>query len=191
MELDRTTVIAGLKIKVREVLSINIIEQKSEPQTFVFSEDRERMAKDGTDKATAAHRQITHAVLQKLKSRVLGHSHYRWDESNTRIEKAFRLRRDADFDEYEYRRTHPRIEFYGAAFLSDTAVSTLRRIAEGNNERLHKQAVNTLSKYDFIKPFRKKWRLTPKGERAIKYHAEKDAFHAKRKVDGDHATAAP
>ncbi len=34
---------------LREVLSINIIEQKSEPETFVFSEDRERMAKDGTD----------------------------------------------------------------------------------------------------------------------------------------------
>ena len=55
----------------------------------------------------------------------------------------------------------------------------LRSIAKGDNDRLHKQAVNTLSRYDFIKPFRKKWRLTPKGERAIKYHAEKDAFQAK------------
>jgi len=174
---------------LRDTLSIDIIEQESEPETFVFSEDRERMAKDGTDKAVAAHRQITHAVLKKLKSRVLGHSHYRWDESYTRIEQAFRLRREADFDEYEYRRTHPRIEFYGADFLSDTAVSTLRSIAKGNSERLHKQAVNTLSKYDFIKPFRKKWRLTAKGERAIKYHAEKDAFHAKGKGDGEQATA--
>jgi hypothetical protein len=129
---------------LRDVLSIDTIEQKSEPNTFVFSEDRERMAKDGTDKAAAAHKQITHAVLKKFKSRVLGHSHYRWDESYTRIEQSFRLRRDADYDEYEYRRMHPRIEFYGADFLSDTAVSTLRRIAEGNNERLHKQAVNTL-----------------------------------------------
>ena len=67
----------------RDALSIDIIEQKSKPETFVFSEDRERMAKDGTDKAAAAHRQITHAVLKKLKSRVLGHSHYRWDESYT------------------------------------------------------------------------------------------------------------
>jgi acyl-CoA synthetase (AMP-forming)/AMP-acid ligase II len=75
------------------------------------------------------------------------------------------------------------------AALSDTAVSTLRSIAKGNNERLHKQAVNTLSKHEFIKPFRKKWRLTPKGERAIKYHAEKDAFHAKGKGDGEQATA--
>jgi len=173
----------------RDALSIDIIEQKSEPETFVFSKDRERMAKDGTDKAAAAHRQITHAVLKKLKSRVLGHSHYRWDESHTRIEQAFRLRRDADFDEFEYRRTHPRMEFYGADFLSDTAVSTLRSIAEGNNERLHKQAVNTLSKYDFIKPFRKKWRLTPKGERAVKYHAEKDAFHAMGKGERTQATA--
>jgi hypothetical protein len=129
---------------LRDALSIDTIEQKSEPNTFVFSEDRERMAKDGTDKAAAAHKQITHAVLKKLKSRVLGHSHYRWDESYTRIEQSFRLRRDADYDEYEYRRMHPRIEFYGADFLSDTVVSTLRRIAEGNNERLHKQAVNKL-----------------------------------------------
>lgn len=82
-----------------------------------------------------------------------------------------------------------RLEFYGADFLSDTAVSALRSIAKGNNERLHKQAVNTLSKYDFIKPFRKNWRLTPKGERAIKYHAEKDAFHAKGKVGGEQAAA--
>jgi hypothetical protein len=89
---------------LRDALSIDTIEQKSEPNTFVFSEDRERMAKDGTDKAAAAHKQITHAVLKKLKSRVLGHSHYRWDESYTRIEQSFRLRRDADYDEYEYRR---------------------------------------------------------------------------------------
>jgi hypothetical protein len=76
-----------------------------------------------------------------------------------------------------------------ADFLSDTAVSTLRSIAEGNNKRLHKQAVNTLSKYDFIKPFRKKWRLTPKGERAVKYHAEKDAFHAMGNGERTQATA--
>ena len=174
---------------LRDALSIDIIEQKSEPETFVFSEDRERMAKDGTDKAEAAHRQITHAVLKKLKGRVLGHPHYRWDESYQRIEEGFRLRREAHFDEYEYRRTHPRVEFYGTDFLSDTAVSALRSIAKDNNERLHKQAVNTLSKYDFIKPFRKNWRLTPKGERAIKYHAEKDAFHAKGKVGGEQAAA--
>jgi hypothetical protein len=173
----------------RDALSIDIIEQKSEPKSFVFSEDRERMAQDGTDKASAAHRQITHAVLKKLISRVLGNSHCRWDETSIRIEQAFRLRRDADFDEYEYRRTHPRIEFYGVDSLSDTAVSTLRSIAKGNNERLHKQAVNTLSKHEFVKPLRKKWRLTPKGERAIKYHAEKDAFHAKGKGDGEQATA--
>jgi hypothetical protein len=175
----------------RDALSIDIIEQESEPETFVFSEDRERMAKDGTDKAAAAHGQITHAILKKLKSRVLGQPHYRWDESYLQIEQAFRLRRDADFDEYEYGRTRPRIEFYGADSLSDTAVSTLRSIAKGNNERLHKQAVSTLSKYDFIRPLRKKWCLTPKGERAIKYHAEKDAFHEKRKGDGEHATAGP
>jgi predicted nucleotidyltransferase len=174
---------------LRDTLSIDVIEQESKPEMFVFSEDRERMAKDCTDKTAAAHRQITHAVLQKLKGRVLSHSHYRQDESYTRIEQAIRLRREADSDGYEYWRTHPRIEFYSAGFLSDTAVSTLRNIAKGNSERLHKQAVNTLSKHDFIKPFRKKWRLTAKGERAIKYHAEKDAFHAKGKGDGELATA--
>jgi hypothetical protein len=73
------------------------------------------------------------------------------------------------------------MEFYGADSLSDTAVSTLRGIAADDGKRLHKQAVNTLSKNDFIKPFCKKWRLTPNGERAIKYHAESDAFYAKRK----------
>jgi len=83
------------------------------------------------------------------------------------------------------------VEFYGADSLSDTAVSTLRSVAKGNNERLHKQALGTLSKYGFIRPFRKKWRLTPKGERAIKYHAEKDAFYAKRKSDGNGATVGP
>ncbi len=86
---------------LRDALSIDTIEQKSEPNTFVFFEDRKRMAKDGTDKAAAAHKQITHAALKKLKSRVLGHSHCRWDESYTRIEQSFRLRRDADYDEYE------------------------------------------------------------------------------------------
>lgn len=50
---------------------------------------------------------------------------------------------------------------------------------------------STLSKYVFIRPFRNKWRLTPKGERAIKYHGEKDAFYAKRKDDGKGATAGP
>ncbi|KJC60310.1 hypothetical protein UP10_13220 [Bradyrhizobium sp. LTSPM299] len=174
-----------------DVLSNDVIEQNSRPDTFVFSEDRERMAQDGTDKADAAHTQITHAVLKKLKSRVLGHPNYRWDDIYVEIEQAFRLRREADFEEYEYRRTHPRTEFYGADFLSDTAVSTLRSIGKGNTERLHKQALGILSKYDFIRPFRKKWRLTPKGERAIKYHAEKDAFHAKRKGNGTGGTAEP
>src|SRR5213593_4681134 len=85
------------------------------------------MAQDGTDKAEAAHKQMTHAVLKKLKRRVLGRPHYRWDDTYVEIEQAFRLRREADFEEYEYRRAHPRTEFYGADFLSYTAVSTLRR----------------------------------------------------------------
>jgi hypothetical protein len=100
-----------------DALSTDIVDQKSKPDTFVFSEDRERMAQDGTDKAEAAHKQITHAVLKKLKSRFLGHPHYRWDDTYIEIEQAFRLRREADFEEYEYRRTHPRTEFYGADFF--------------------------------------------------------------------------
>jgi hypothetical protein len=46
---------------LRNTLSIDIVEQRPEPETFVFSEDRERMAKDGTDKATAAHRRSQRA----------------------------------------------------------------------------------------------------------------------------------
>ncbi|SEC74468.1 hypothetical protein SAMN05519104_1999 [Rhizobiales bacterium GAS188] len=98
-----------------------------------------------------------------------------------RIEKAFRLRREAYFDEYEYRRAHPRVQFYDAHSLSNTAVSTLHIIAADDKKRLNKQAVNTLSKNGFIKPFRQKWRLAPKGERAVKSHAERDAFYAERK----------
>lgn len=76
---------------------------------------------------------------------------------------------EADYEEYEHRRTHPRTESYDAGFLSDTAVSTLRSTERGNNERLHEQALGILSRYRFIRPFRKKWRLAPKGDRAIKY----------------------
>jgi hypothetical protein len=166
-----------------DTLSIDTVDGKSKPDTFVFSGDRERMSQDGTDKAATAHKQLTHAVLKMLKSRILGHSHYRWDESYTRIEQAFRLGRDADFDEYEYRRKHARIEFYGADSLSPTSVSTLRSIAAPGGRRLNKQAMTTLSKHEFIKLFRKKWCLTPKGERAIKYHAERDVFYAKQKGD--------
>lgn len=43
--------------------------------------------------------------------------------------------------------------------------------------RLHKQALKTLADYALIKPFRKKWRLTPKGEKATATHSEKDAFY--------------
>jgi hypothetical protein len=54
---------------------------------------------------------------------------------------------------------------HDADFLSETALVTLRHIAKRANERLHKQALKTLSDRGFIKPFRNKWRIaTPKSE---------------------------
>jgi len=53
---------------------------------------------------------------------------------------------------------------------------TIRRIANQTDEKLDKQALKTLNDKGFIKPFRKtKWRLTGKGEMAIKYHHKRDA----------------
>jgi hypothetical protein len=166
---------------LRDALSIDVIEQ-SEPEKFVFSEERERNTKDGTDKKVLVHKQVTHAVLKKLKQLVLDGRPLGHDESYYEVERCFRLRREADIDEYKYRIEHPRYA-HDADFLSETAVATLRHIATHANERLHKQALKTLSDRGFIKPFRNKWRLTPYGEWAIKYHAEKDAFHAQHKAD--------
>jgi len=165
---------------LRDALSVDAIEQ-SAPERFVFSEERERNAKDGTDKEELAHSQVTHAVLKKLKKRVLGGPPLGYDESYNEIEHCFRLRREAEIDKYRYEIEHPRRWYgYRVDHLSETALATLRNIAKRANERLHKQALKTLSDRGFIKPFRKKWRLTPDGERAIKYHAEKEAFYAKQ-----------
>lgn len=84
---------------LRNALSVDAIEQ-SEPERFVFSEKRERNAKNGTDKKALAHKQLTHTVLKKLNQctisvQPLGHD-----------EHCFRLRREADIDEYEYRIAH-------------------------------------------------------------------------------------
>jgi hypothetical protein len=157
--------------------------RKSESERFVFSEERERNAKDGTDKKARAHEQVTHAVLKKLKQWILTGQPLRHDEYYYQVEDCFRLRREADIDEYKYRIEHPQRRYiHDADFLSETALATLRQIAKQANDRLHKQALKTLSDRGFIKPFRNKWRLTPDGEWAIKYHAEKDAFHAPRKA---------
>src|SRR5262249_16934616 len=97
------------------------------------------------------------------------------------IEKAFRLRHEADIDRYEYWRANPQIfHSYAAENLSNSTISTLRNIANGDENRLHKRALKTLSAHGLIKPFRKKWRVTPAGERALKYHAERDAFYTRR-----------
>ncbi len=54
---------------LRDTLSIDVIEQKkaSEKETFVFSGDRDRRAKDGTNDKTAAENGMKHAVLATLK----------------------------------------------------------------------------------------------------------------------------
>jgi hypothetical protein len=167
---------------LRDALSVDVIE-KSEPERFVFSEERERNAKDGTDKKARAHEQVTHAVLKKLKQWILSGQPLGHDEYYYQVEDCFRLRREADIDEYKYRIEHQQRRYiHDADFLSETALATLRQIAKQANDRLHKQALKTLSDRGFIKPFRNKWRLTPDGEWAIKYHAEKDAFHAPRKA---------
>ena len=99
-----------------------------------------------------------------------------------RLSIAFSCWRDAQIDKYQYQITHPHQWYtYKLDRLSETALATLRNIANHATKLLHKQALKTLSDRGFIKPLRKKWRLTPHGERAIKYHAEKEAFYAKQK----------
>jgi hypothetical protein len=166
---------------LRDALSIDVVERFA-PERFVFSEERVRNATDGTDKQALAHKQVVHAVLKTLKMRVLGGSSLGYDESYNEIEHCFQLWRDAQIDKYQYQITHPhRWYTYKLDRLSETALATLRNIANHATKLLHKQALKILSDRGFIKPLRKKWRLTPNGERAIKYHAEKEAFYAKQK----------
>jgi hypothetical protein len=166
---------------LRNALSVDVAE-RSAPESFVFSEERERNAKDGTDKTALAYKQVTHAVLKKLKKIVLERPPIGYDESYYEIERCFRLWREAEIDRYQYQTAHPRQSYaYPVDWLSETSLATLRSIAKRSNGRLHKQAVKTLSNRGFIKPLRKTWRLTPDGERAIKYHTEKEAFYAKLK----------
>jgi hypothetical protein len=148
----------------------------------VFSEDRERNAKDGTDKAQVAHKQVISAALKKVKALVLHGPAPRYDDSYYELERCFRLRREADMDSYQHRLTQPKGWWsYEVEFLSQTALDTLRNIAQRLDVHLHKQALTTLSKGGLIKPFRKAWRVTQNGERALKYHAEKDAFYRNHK----------
>jgi hypothetical protein len=59
---------------LRDILSIDVIEQKkaSENETFVFSGDRERRAKDGTNDQAAAEKGMKHAVIAELKDALTG-----------------------------------------------------------------------------------------------------------------------
>ncbi len=89
----------------------------------------------------------------------------------------FAAYRNAEYDSWKYHREHGH-DWQGPETLSDRAVLTIRRIANRTDEKLDKQALKTLSDKGFIKPFRKtKWRLTSKGEAAIKYHHERDEWN--------------
>jgi len=110
---------------LRDALSVDAIEQ-SAPKRFMFSEERERNAKDGTDKVALSHKQVTRAVLKKLKQRVLDGLPTGYDGSHNEIERCFRLRREADIDKYQYRIEHPhRWYTYELDRLSEIALATL------------------------------------------------------------------
>jgi hypothetical protein len=170
---------------LRASLSIDVIEQKksSENETFVFSGDRERWALDGTNDTAAAEKGMKHAVIAELKNALT-------DRSDSNVTHGmigeFNAYSFAEQKAWKYRREHS-YDWYGPETLSDQAVVTLRRIANSAGEKLNKQALNTLSNRGFIKAFRKtKWRLTAKGEVAIKYHDERDAWvkqHNKKVVE--------
>ena len=157
-------------------MRIDVIEQKkaTENETFVFSGDRERWAQDGTNDKAAAEKGMKHAVIAELKNKLTGRSDL--DLMHGMI-RQFETYRGAQYDSWKYRQEHGH-DWHGPETLSDRAVVTIRRIANRTDEKLDKQALKTLSDNGFIKPFRKtKWRLTAKGEVAIKYHHERDAWN--------------
>ena len=53
---------------LRDALSVDVVERFAPGEISVFSEERERNAKDGTDKQALAHKQVVHAALKRLKS---------------------------------------------------------------------------------------------------------------------------
>jgi hypothetical protein len=159
---------------LRDALSIESIEQKTatESDGFVFSGDRERRAQDGTNDRAAAERGMKHAVIAELRCTVTGRSNSDIDHKMVRCFNAYS---DAQHKAWKYHQQHG-YDFYGPEWLSDRALVTLRRIASRTEEKLDKQALKTLTDHGFIKRFRKTWRLTAKGEVAIKYHRERDAW---------------
>ncbi|ASW07306.1 hypothetical protein [Rhizobium sp. 11515TR] len=159
---------------LHKALSVDTIEQENaETGRFVFSEDRERWAHDGTDATLAAKRGMKHAVIEQLKCTIT-------DRHNSNLDNGmigqFEAYRRAQYDAWKYQQKHG-YDWYGPERLSGRAVATIRRIANGTDEKLDKQALKTLSENGFVKLFRKtKWRLTAKGENAIKYHDERDVW---------------
>jgi hypothetical protein len=161
---------------LRDKLSIDLIEQKkaTENETFVFSGDRERWAQDGTNDKAAAEQGMKHAVIAELKNKLTG----RFDSDLVHgMIRQFDAYRGAEYASWKCRQEHG-YDWHGPETLSDRAVVTIRRIANRASEKLDQQALKTLSNNGFIKPFRKtKWRLTAKGEVAMKYHHERDVWN--------------
>jgi hypothetical protein len=127
---------------------------------------------------------MKHAVIAQLKCTLTGV--YDSDAAD-RMTRHFDAYRRAEYEAWKYREEHG-YDWHGPESLSDRAVVTIRRIASCTGEKLDKQALKTLSDKGFIKPFRKtKWRLTAKGEMAVRYHDERDAWNKQRKeASSDH-----
>jgi hypothetical protein len=163
-----------------DALSIDVIEQKKaiDNETFVFSGNRERWAQNGTADKEAAKKGMKHAVITELKYELTGRYDSDLMHGMTRQFDAYRL---AEYNAWKYNQEHG-YDWYGPERLPDRAVVTIRRIANRTGEKLDKQALKTLSDNGFIKLFRRtKWRLTAKGEVAIKYHHERDAWNKTKK----------
>jgi hypothetical protein len=164
---------------LRDALAVDVIEQKkaAESERFVFSGERERWTHDGTNEKQAAENGMKHAVIALLKCTISGR--YDRDHRDGMV-RHFGSYRRAEYDEWKYRQEHG-YDWYGPEMLSDRAVVTIQRIADRTGEKLDKQALKTLHDKGFIKPFRRtKWRLTAKGEVAITYHRERDAWNKER-----------
>lgn len=162
-----------------ETLSIDVIEQKKsmKDDTFIFSGDRESRGQDGTKDKAAAVRGMKHAVIAQLKCELT--ARHDPDIAHEMI-RHFEAYRHAVYDEWKYRQKHG-YDWYGPERLSNRAVLTIRRIEARALAKLNKQALKTLTANGFIRPFGKtKWRLTAKGEVAIKYHEERDAWNKQR-----------
>jgi hypothetical protein len=156
---------------LRDALSIDMIEQKvPENNGFVFSGDRERRALDGTDDSLAAKKSMKRAVISVLKCAVAGRQ-----SQSLGMPKCFDDYAAAQRKTEKYYQQHG-YDFYGPESLSNRALVTLRGIASRTEDKLDKQALKTLTDRGFIKPFRKTWRRTAKGEAAIRYHHERDAW---------------